>query len=50
MKNNVRYVPRGVVAADYTPAVILGELALSAVSLAALRWEAENLRSLPPDV
>lgn len=45
MKNNERYLPRGVVAADYTPAVIAGEPAITAVSLAALRLEAEKLRN-----
>jgi hypothetical protein len=45
MKNNQRYVPRGVVTADYTPAIIVGEPAITAVSLAALRLEAEKLRN-----
>ena len=38
-------MPRGVVAADYIPAVIEGEPAITAVSLAALRLEAEKLRN-----
>ena len=45
MKNYERYMSRAVVAADYTPAVIEAEPAISAVSLAALRLEAEKLRS-----
>jgi hypothetical protein len=45
MKNYERYMSRGIVAADYSPAVIEGEPAVSAVSLAALRLEAEKLRS-----
>ena len=45
MENNERYVPRGVVAADYTAAVIEGEPAIAAVSFAALRLEAEKLRN-----
>ena len=39
------YVPQAVVAADYTPAVIEGEPALTAASLATLRLEAEKQRN-----
>ena len=39
------YVPPAVVAADYTPAVIEGEPALTAASLATLRLEAEKQRN-----
>ena len=45
MKNNVIYVPPAVVAADYTPAVIEGEPALTAALLATLRLEAEKQRN-----
>jgi hypothetical protein len=39
MKNNQRYVPRAVVTADYTPAVIVGEPAITEVSLVKPRPE-----------
>ena len=45
LKNNVPYVPPGVTAADYTPAAIDGEPALTAASLATLRLEAEKQRN-----
>ena len=45
LKNNVVYVPPGITAADYTPAIIAGESPLSAASLATLRLEAEKQRN-----
>ena len=43
LKNNVIYVPPAVAAADYTPAIIEGEPAVTAASLATLR---ASLRTL----
>ena len=45
LKNNVQYVPPGVVASDYTPEVVEGEPALTAASLVTLRLEAEKQRN-----
>ena len=45
LKNNVIYVPPAVVAADYTPAIIEGEPAITATALATLRLEAEKQRN-----
>ena len=45
LKNNVRYVPPGVVASDYTPEVVEGEPALTAASLVTLRLETEKQRN-----
>ena len=45
LKNNVVYVPPGITAADYTPAAMEGETALSAASLTTLRLEAEKQRN-----
>ena len=45
LKNNVQYVPPGVVASDYTPDVVEGEPALTAASLVTLRLEAEKQRN-----
>ena len=45
MKNNERYVPRGVVAVNYTPTVVVEERTITAVSSAALLMEAEKLRN-----
>ena len=45
LRNNVQYVPPGVVASDYTPEVVEGEPALTAASLVTLRLEAEKQRN-----
>ena len=45
LKIFVNYVPRAVAAADYTPAIIEGEPALTAASLATLRLGAEKQRN-----
>ena len=45
LRNNVVYIPPAVAAADYTPAIIEGEPALTAASLATLRLEAEKQRN-----
>ena len=45
LKNDVIYVPPAVAAADYTPAIIEGEPAVTAASLATLRLEAQEQRN-----
>ena len=45
LKNNVAYVPPAVTAADYTPAMLEGEPALTAAAITSLRVDAERQRN-----